>query len=212
MCLCSDFNSVRSVEERKSRNLVFRQLDADMFNEFIEDIFLVDLPIYGRLLTWYRGDGYSISRLDRFLMSDNWCSVWPNCVQVAPQRGLSDHVPLVLHVDEDNWGPRPLQMLKCSANLPDYAHFVRERWCSFVIDGWGGYVVKVKPKMIKGGLKVWHQQHTQNMEGRIGMTKARMSSLDSKGEVSDLLQEEVEELHELSVNLHSFARIQTTIC
>lgn len=35
-------------------------------------VFLVDFPIYGRLFTWYRGYGYSMSRLDRFLLSDNW--------------------------------------------------------------------------------------------------------------------------------------------
>jgi len=98
VCLCGDFNSVRSVEERKSRNMVFRQMDADMFNKFIEDSFLVDMLICGRIFTWYRGDGYSVSLLDRFLLSDNWCSMWPHCDQVALQRGLSNHVPLVLHV------------------------------------------------------------------------------------------------------------------
>lgn len=37
----------------------------DVFNNFIEDSFLVDSPICGRLFTWYHGDGYSMSRLDR---------------------------------------------------------------------------------------------------------------------------------------------------
>jgi len=102
VCLCGDFNLVRSDGERKSRTLVFRQMDADKFNKFIEDSFLVDMPICGGLFTWYQGDEYSMSRLDRFLLSNNWCFVRPNCVQVALLRGLSDHVPLVLHVDEDN--------------------------------------------------------------------------------------------------------------
>jgi len=46
----------------------------------LEDGSLLDLPICGRLFTWYRGDGVSMSRLDRFLLSDNWCNVWPNCI------------------------------------------------------------------------------------------------------------------------------------
>jgi len=89
------------VEERKSRGSKFRQHNANIINNFIEDNFLVDLPICGRLYNWYRSDGYSMSRLDRFLLSHNWCSVWPNCVQIAYQRGLSDHVPVVLRMDDD---------------------------------------------------------------------------------------------------------------
>jgi len=88
----------------------------------------------GRLFNWYRGDGQSMSRLDRYLLSVNWCSAWPNCFQVANQRGLSDHVPLVLSVDVDNWGPRPLRMFKCWADFPGYAQFVWEKWGSFNIE------------------------------------------------------------------------------
>lgn len=73
-----------------------------MFNKFIDDGALVDLSICGRLFTWFRGDGFLMSRLDRFLLSFNWCTVWPNSIQVANQRDLSDHVPLELYVDEDN--------------------------------------------------------------------------------------------------------------
>lgn len=51
MCVCGDFNSVRCVHERKGRGMVFRQVDADMFNNFIQDSLLIDLPICGRLFT-----------------------------------------------------------------------------------------------------------------------------------------------------------------
>jgi len=102
MCFCGDFNSIRSVSERRGRGSVFREHDSDIFNKFIEDCSFVDLPTCGRLFTWYRGDGYSMSRLDRLLLSTNWCATWPNCIQLANQRGLSNHVPLVLYVDEDN--------------------------------------------------------------------------------------------------------------
>ena len=80
VCVCGDFNYVRSEEERRGRSVVFRQVDADNFNNFIDSSFLIDLPICGRLFTWYRGDGVSLSRLDRFLVSSKWCESWPNCV------------------------------------------------------------------------------------------------------------------------------------
>jgi hypothetical protein len=88
LCVCGDCNSVRNPDEKRGRGTVFRQFDANLFNKFIEDNFLIDLPICGRLFTWYRGDGVSMSRLDRFLLSPKWCEVWPNSIQVAHQLGL----------------------------------------------------------------------------------------------------------------------------
>lgn len=142
ICVCGDFNSVHSMDERKGRGTTFRQVDADMFNTFIADSLLVDLPLCGRLFTWYRGDGVSMSRLDRFLLSAKWCDTWPNCVHVVLQYGLSDHVPLVLRVDEANWGPRPLRMLKCWVDYPGYGDFVREKWGSLLVSRWGGFILQ----------------------------------------------------------------------
>lgn len=126
---------VRNMEERKGRGTFFRQTEGNMFNKFISGNLLIDLPITSRLYTWYRGDGISMSRLDRFLLSKKWCEKWPSCILVAYQRGLSDHVPLVLLVDEANWGPRPLRMLKCWGEYPGYADFVKDKWGSFNVQG-----------------------------------------------------------------------------
>ncbi|MCI78578.1 endonuclease/exonuclease/phosphatase family protein, partial [Trifolium medium] len=69
---------------------------------FIEDNGLVDLPLSGRSFTWFNGDGLSMSRLDQFLLSEYWCLTWPNSMQMAQLRGLSDHCPILLSVDEEN--------------------------------------------------------------------------------------------------------------
>ncbi|MCI22802.1 endonuclease/exonuclease/phosphatase family protein, partial [Trifolium medium] len=74
------------------------------------------------------GDGLSMSRLDRFLLSDEWCLTWPNSKQMARLRGLSDHCPLVLSTNEEDWGPRLSRMLKCWKDVPGYNLFVREKW------------------------------------------------------------------------------------
>jgi len=211
LCFSGDFNSIRTVAERKSRGSVFRQQDADIFNSFIDESFLVDLPLCGRLFTWYRGDRVSMSRLDRFLLFDKWCLTWQNCVQIALQRGLSDHVPLVLRSEEENWGPRPLRILKCWSDVPGYADIVRVKWSSFDVHGWGAYVLKEKLWLIKGCLKEWHQQHTLNMERRLCLVKDKMSNLDSKGETFFLDEAEVMEILELSEKLHSLSWIQASM-
>jgi hypothetical protein len=66
--------------------------------------------------------------------------------------------------------------------------------------------------LIKGSLKEWHQRHSQNLAGRCSSVKERMDFLDTKGETSALDDDEVAELHDLSVNLHSLSRVQTSMC
>ena len=92
----------------------------------------------------------------------------------------------MLHVDEINWGPRPLRMLKCWSDLPGYADFVREKWETFNCQGWVGFVLQQKLKMIKSSLKGWHSQHVQNLDDRMREVKDKMSVLDAKAEIVDL--------------------------
>jgi len=94
VCVCGDFNAVRVKEERRSVRGGVVSLDAPMFNLFIEDNLLIDFPLCGCRYTWFKGDGLSMSRLDRFLLSEDWCLRWPNCLQVSLLRGVSDHCPL----------------------------------------------------------------------------------------------------------------------
>jgi len=71
VCVCGDFNAIRKTEERR---LVRREQvsnDHVVFNSFIEDNGLQDLPLFGRIFTWFKGDGTSMSRIDRFLLSED---------------------------------------------------------------------------------------------------------------------------------------------
>jgi len=65
VCVCGDFNVVRCSEERRSVGIVFNQLWSKNFNNFVDGNLLVDLPLRGRKYTWFRGDGKSMSRIDR---------------------------------------------------------------------------------------------------------------------------------------------------
>ncbi|GAU40608.1 hypothetical protein TSUD_28140 [Trifolium subterraneum] len=180
-------------------------LDHILFNRFIEDNNLIDLPLSGRKFTWFTGVGLSMSRLDRFLLSEEWCLAWPNCKHVARLRGLSDDSFMVLSANEDDWGPRPLRMLKCWRDISGYNLFVRDKWNSLQVDEWGGYVLKEKFKMIKAALKDWHTTHVQNLPGRVDSLKTRLSVLDQKGEEEVLSEAEIAELHGVTVDIHSLS-------
>ncbi|KAK2392457.1 hypothetical protein QL285_065815 [Trifolium repens] len=211
VCVCGDFNAVRSIAERRSTSNGQRPSDHLDFNRFIDDNCLVDLPLCGRKFTWYRGDGLAMNCLDRFLLSEEWCLSWPNCMQLAQLRGLSDHCALVLASDEANWGPRPLRMLKCWRDVPGYNLFVKEKWGSLSVGGWGGFVLKEKLKVMKGALKEWHAAHAQNLSSRIDSLKLRLSSLDLKGEEDSLSEADLAEMHGVSADIHSLSRLQASI-
>jgi len=135
VCVCGDFNDVQCREQRQSVNVGHFSSDFSHFNSFIGDNFLFDLPLGGRNYTWFKGDGKSMSQLDQFLQSEEWCLLWLSCLQIAQLRGLSDHYPLVLSVDEENWGPRPSRLLKCWTDIPGYNQFVSSKWKSFQVHG-----------------------------------------------------------------------------
>ncbi|GAU27954.1 hypothetical protein TSUD_146720 [Trifolium subterraneum] len=170
VCVCGDFNAVRSIEERHSSKDVPNSSDLIPFNQFIDDAVLIDLPLSGHKFTWYKGDGLAMSRLDRFMLSEEWCLTWPNCIQVTQLRGLSDYYPLVLEANEENWGPRSSRMLKCWKDIPSYQQFVRDKWPALHFDGWGG------------------------------------------GEEDALTAAEIEELHEITSDIHFLSRRSASIC
>jgi hypothetical protein len=189
-----------------------RHLGMAYLNQFIDGYLLIDLPRRGRSFTWFKGDSKSMSRIDRFLLSEKWCLTWPNCFQLATTRRLSDHCLLLLSIDEENWGPKPLRLLKCWENYPGYKMFVRDQWHSFQLDGWGGYVLKEKLKLLKLALKDWHLRHSQNLPAKILLLKDKITSFDLKGEIEDLLESQLEEYHGLTEDLFSLSRSHASIC
>lgn len=58
------------------------------------------------------------------------------------------------------------------------------------MEGWGGFVLKEKFKLIKMALKEWHHRHSQNLPARILPLKESISALDKKGETQLLLEDE----------------------
>lgn len=211
VCACGDFNAVRSVDERRSVRGSGSVHDNPSFNHFIDENVLIDLPLCGRRYTWFKGDGLSMSRIDRFLLSEEWCIQWPNCFQVALLRVLSDHCSLQLSVDEDNWELRPSRMLKCWQDMSRYTQFVCYKWKSFQLDGWADYVAKEKLKLIKATLKEWHYLHAKNIPARLDSLKICLSKYDEKGEDAGLSPEEIADMRSVTHEIFSVSRVNTSI-
>nr|XP_033516418.1 uncharacterized protein LOC117280782 [Nicotiana tomentosiformis] len=93
--LGGDFNTIRFPDERLRCSLISRAMEE--FSDFINDHFLIDLPLLGERFTWARAeDSNSRCRLDRFLISPSWDELVTNVLQIPLSRLTSDHLPILL--------------------------------------------------------------------------------------------------------------------
>lgn len=111
-CVLGDFNSIRTIEERKSLNTnVDYSREIRWFGSFIEKTELLDIPMIERKFTWYKPNGTIKGRLDRILVSIEWIDKWPDSKQYDLSSSMSDHCVLVLKDNYIDWGPKPLRFL-----------------------------------------------------------------------------------------------------
>ncbi|MCI65761.1 cysteine-rich receptor-like protein kinase, partial [Trifolium medium] len=70
---------------------------------------VVDVPVLGKKFTWFSADGKSMSRLDRFLLSDGFITTQGISGQWIGDRDISDHCPVWLSAEFNNLGPKPFK-------------------------------------------------------------------------------------------------------
>ncbi|GJX06282.1 putative ribonuclease H protein [Tanacetum coccineum] len=104
-CIFGDLNVVRNGDER--RNSHVNTKETTEFNDFINDANLIEILMGGRKFTRVSDDGLKFSKLDRFLLNEEFCNLWGNLSVVALDRKLSDHCPIVLKDIDLDFGPKP---------------------------------------------------------------------------------------------------------
>ncbi|KAL8477268.1 hypothetical protein ACS0TY_029528 [Phlomoides rotata] len=152
-----DFNAIKEESERLGRAEFSDKRGIRLFQEFIELSNLIDLSLRGHSYTWYCLDGSCKSRLDRLLVNDQWLHNWPNATLKGMRRPVSDHCPIFTDFGKKNWGPKPFRFFNSWLSHEGLGSFVAEKWISYNITGWAGFVLKEKLKMLKEDLKVWNQ-------------------------------------------------------
>nr|GEY59169.1 RNA-directed DNA polymerase, eukaryota, reverse transcriptase zinc-binding domain protein [Tanacetum cinerariifolium] len=124
--LFGDLNEVRNVFERFGS--IFSSGDAAIFNDFIQESGLIDLPMGGRSFTWMNKVGSKMSKLDRFLISDNVNQDIPNLQVMALDRRWSDHNLILLHSKNFDFGPTPFKIFHSWFDQIDFEKVVKDKW------------------------------------------------------------------------------------
>lgn len=94
--IMGDFNLIRFPGEINNDN--FDASEANLFNDTINSLEIVEIPLVDRAYTWSnKRDVPTLVRLDRVFVNLMWDAAFPNTALSSLTRYASDHVPLLLH-------------------------------------------------------------------------------------------------------------------
>ncbi|GKB64193.1 RNA-directed DNA polymerase, eukaryota [Tanacetum coccineum] len=163
-----DFNSVRNKSERFGS--VFSNSNASYFNEFITNRNLVDIPIGGYKFTRVDKSCTKGSRLNRFLIADStWNHLGP-LTDVALDRTISDHHPILLRRCTADYGPIPFKIY--------HSWFQADGFDKVVTDFWSnGYYRKSSSALINFKNKLQGLKST--IKGWVNTRRSRIKVIDS---------------------------------
>ncbi|XP_058751965.1 uncharacterized protein LOC131625083 [Vicia villosa] len=155
--IAGDFNVVKKRSERRGLSSRSCNVEWREFSDFIDETGLVDVPCKGKRFSWFSGDGKSKSRIDRFLISNNIILSWGVVGQWIGMRDVSDHCPVWLMVDKEDWSAKPFKFNNEWFNDKSFYEFVKKEWERLIVHGRGDFVLKEKFRLIKERLKWWEK-------------------------------------------------------
>ncbi|KAK8624172.1 hypothetical protein V6N13_065525 [Hibiscus sabdariffa] len=131
-CVGGDFDMVCREEER--RGCAFSSRGISEFCDFVEKAALCDISMQGKRFTWF-GSGNKRSKLDRFLVSNDWFQRFDSLVVVNLPRELSDHSPILLVSDVNDSGPKPFRFFNAWLQNPQHVRDMEKAWLGFRKEG-----------------------------------------------------------------------------
>ncbi|GJW45430.1 reverse transcriptase domain, reverse transcriptase zinc-binding domain protein [Tanacetum coccineum] len=115
----------------------------------------VDIPMGGRRFTWISDDGLKFSKLDWFLVSEEFKNKWSSLSAIALDRKLLDHCPIMLKDIDMDFGPKPFKVYDMWLEEVDIEQVVHGAWDKEVRGFRPDCIFRDKLKNVKLTLKEW---------------------------------------------------------
>ena len=190
MC-CWGFNSILSPKERSRGG----SLNSDMrrFSKVIEDLELKDLPLLGGLFTWSGGvNNQSLSRLDRFLVNEEWDCRFNGSRQCVLPRPIFDHFPILLDGGGLRRDPSPFRFENMWLKVKGFKDLLKSWWEGDSFSSSPSFILAEKLKVLKSKLKEWNIDIFGKVECRKDLALDQVEFWDAKKKTSRLSLEELE--------------------
>ncbi|GKV07574.1 hypothetical protein SLEP1_g19328 [Rubroshorea leprosula] len=205
-CLMRDFNAVRRTIERAGCKGVLREMnDLDCF---IHESGLVDLPLIDRKYTWYNSNGQHMSRIDKFVLSEDWVMNWSDVKQWGLSRIMLDHYVILLKNEMVDWGPKHFKFFDAWLEQSGCTEVIKNAWNSSGRKGWKCFRFKEKLKGTKKALKEWSGNSTTEVDSKIKEAEKEITSLDEKGEKAQLSASDVKNRRNYFLELWKYQKIK----
>ncbi|XP_071689062.1 uncharacterized protein [Rutidosis leptorrhynchoides] len=189
--LCGDFNEVRNEAERF--NCDFIEYMAKRFNDFVSDNCLIEIPMSGRIYTRVSGDGLKFSKLDRFLVTENFLHTWKDLTACIMDRHLSDHCAIILMDEERDFGPKPFKIFDAWLDDEEVSKVIEDAWDKEVaVINRKDCVFRNRLKNVKNAIKDWSRNRLDKLDVEIEMHKSIAKDLELRAEVLNLNETELE--------------------
>ncbi|XP_071740403.1 uncharacterized protein [Rutidosis leptorrhynchoides] len=186
--LCRDFNEVREEDERF--NSIFISSRANKFNSFIKDNGLVEIPLGGRKFTMVCDNGFKLSKLDRFIASENFLNLWCDLSAIVLDRKFSDHCPIVLRDKVIDFGPKPFRFFDEWLNVDEANEIIKKDWGEEVNGSRKDCVFRNKLKNVKAALKSWNKLTYYKLDQEIIDLRSKVNEWELLAETRSLIDDE----------------------
>nr|GEZ36727.1 putative RNA-directed DNA polymerase, eukaryota, reverse transcriptase zinc-binding domain protein [Tanacetum cinerariifolium] len=150
------FNEVRNKSERFET--LFNRHGADVFNRFISNAGLEEVPLEGCSFTWCHRSATKMSKLDRFRISNSLQCSCLNISSITLDRYLSDHRPILMReVYYDN-GPVPFQFFHYWFEVDGFDKIIEDSWKDApIIESNALDRMMKKLKYLKEKIRMWNK-------------------------------------------------------
>ncbi|MBA0570290.1 hypothetical protein Golob_003968, partial [Gossypium lobatum] len=148
------------------------------FGQFIDRCKLVDLPLLGKKFTWIGPDNKR-SKLDRFLLEEEWLVQFKDLQQQGLNKTISDHILVLLVNETIEWGPRSFKFVNGWFKKQDCKRLIEKEWSG--MSSLKGQMAG-KLRKLKGALKKWNVDAGNVLEKRIIKNEDRIKEIDEASE------------------------------
>ncbi|XP_071709115.1 uncharacterized protein [Rutidosis leptorrhynchoides] len=126
-----------------------------MFNDFIERNSLLEIPLVGKKFTRICENGLKFSKLDRFLVSDNFAQLWNDLAAISLYRKLTDHSPILLKNGCTDFRPKPFWVFDAWFDEVGVEDIIVAAWNETVTVRGSDSIFRLKLKNVKVRLREW---------------------------------------------------------
>ncbi|XXG85714.1 hypothetical protein AAC387_Pa11g0748 [Persea americana] len=105
-----------------------------------------------------------MSRLDRFLVSNDWVDMYPDVVLSTLPKPASDHCPIMFDSNCERWVPAPFLFELMWSEEKEILNLISDWWKVLQVEGWPGQRLALKIKLMNRKITDWAKGNFGDVE------------------------------------------------